>query len=207
MSTECSLRSDTIDGDRQVAVGVQLAGRLHAHCREHAERHQVLPRRVERGGLNCSPWWISRRRRTKSSCIASRPLMWIGPRSARGPVPASKTTSIGVVGGAQGDGRQVDLGHRVAVIADCVQQAIARRQNIGGDGRSAGGEAELVAGVGRHRALDADLAEMELGAGVEARCDLGLRFGRQLARRCPAGSDPRSDGPRSSDRPSPHSSR
>ena len=61
--------------------------------------------------------------------------MWIGPRSARGPVLAIEGDVEQVIGRVQRDGRQVHLGQRIAIVADCVEQAVPRRQNIGGQRR------------------------------------------------------------------------
>ena len=72
-----------------------------------------------------------------------------------------------VVGRLQGDRRQIDLGQRVSGFAEGGEQALLCGQHIGGDGRRAGGQAELVAHVGRHVAVDRDAAEMELRSRIE----------------------------------------
>ncbi len=74
--------------------------------------------------------------------------------------------------------RLAHLGHRVALLAQRVEQPGARREHVGGDGRCAGCEVELVPGLPRDGALHLDAAEVELGAALDGDGDWHRRRGR-----------------------------
>ena len=166
--------------DGKIALRVQLTGRIHAHRREHAEAHQVLPRLVQRGRAELLA--LVDHQPPAHEVLVHRLEPADGDRSDIGARPGFSVECDvhDMLGRAEGDRRQFDLRQRIAVVADCAQQSVARRQYVGGDGRSAGFQAELFACIGRHRSVDAHLAQVELLAGGEARRHLRLGFGRQL---------------------------
>ena len=83
-----------VEGDRQLALRVERVGGFGADHREDADaRTGPDGRSRSTCGLNGSPWWSSRRWRTKDSFMSFRPVKAIGPISAFGPISGRNSTS------------------------------------------------------------------------------------------------------------------
>jgi hypothetical protein len=74
--------------------------------------------------------------------------------------------------------RQVNLGERVARLANCRQQPLLRRHHVSGDRRRSRVETELVAGRRRYVPLDGHTPEVKQRTQLEVRLHLDRRVGR-----------------------------